>query len=241
MEIVSILDIVLIIGALISIIIGCKKGFMKKFLSFFGILIILVFSIMFAGQVSLMLTTSNAFGIHDSIYKGFYSNLSANMASYPDGATVKDIIEQGLNLKFLSGIISNMIGVPSDTSVSEIIVFIANGLTGICMNVIAFGMIFVGSLIVLLILNILVNILRNVNFIKVIDGILGAVLSLVIYLAIVAGLFALLRVFMGQDWFTIKDWFITDMHLTDDAFRISKALYQNNIFINIISIFGPIK
>ena len=181
------------------------------------------------------------------IYREPYSanNVSARKFTTYTSKTIIDktpnVVIKYNNRKFLSGIISNMIGVPSDTSVSEIIVFIANGLTGICMNVIAFGMIFVGSLIVLLILNILVNILRNVNFIKVIDGILGAVLSLVIYLAIVAGLFALLRVFMGQDWFTIKDWFITDMHLTDDAFRISKALYQNNIFINIISIFGPIK
>ncbi len=241
MEVVSILDIILIIGAIITIIFGFKKGFMKKFLSFFGILIILIFSIMFAGQLSLMLSTSNAFGIHDNIYNGLYSNLSANMASYPEDATVKTIIEQGLNLKFMSGIISNMIGVPSDTSLSEVIVFIATNLTNICMNVIAFGMLFVGLLILLLILKIIANVLRNNNFIKFVDGILGVALSLIIYIAIVAGLFALLKVFMNQDWFTIKEWFATDMHLNDDAFRISKALYQNNIFINIISVFVPIK
>lgn len=241
MEVVSILDIILIVGAIIAIILGFKKGFMKKFLSFFGILIILVFSIMFAGQVSLMLSTNNAFGIHDSIYNGFYSNLSENMSKYPDNATVQTIIEEGLNIKFLSGMISNMIGIPSDTSVSEIIVFIANGLTNICMNVIAFGMIFVGSLVILLVLKLIASILRNNHFIKFVDGILGVALSLVIYLAIVAGLFALLKVFMSQDWFTIKEWFSTDMHLNDDVFRISKALYQNNIFINIISMFIPIK
>lgn len=239
----GIIDIILIIIMLITIIIGYKKGFMQEVLNKFGVLVIIGFSIMFAGQVALFLTTSNLFTIHSSIYDSLYNGLSEKMAAYRADASVADIISEAFGIPgFFSGLISNIIGSTDVSTVAEVIVFIAESITNIFMNIIGFGMIFLLGMLVFVILKCIAKGLRNSKIIKVLDGILGAALSSIITLAFIFAIFALVRWLMGFDWFpeAAASWIANDLCLNDpNSFRISKAIYENNVLVNIISIFIP--
>lgn len=241
----GIVDIVLIIIMLITIIIGYKKGFMKEVLNKFGIIVIIGFSIMFAGQVALILKTSNMFTIHSSIYNSLYNGLFEKMSSYSADASVADIISEAFGLNpFFASIVSNMIGSTNASTLAETIEFIAESITNIFMNIIGFGMIFIIGMLVLFILFSIARGLRNSKAIRVLDGILGVALSSIITLAFIFVLFALLRWLMGFDWFpeALNDWISKDLCLNDpNTFRISKAIYENNVLINLISIFIPVK
>ena len=92
------------------------------------------------------------------------------------------------------------------------------------------------------ILKLITKNLRSITAVKIIDGVLGVVLYVGIYFAILTGLFALLNLIMSQNWEWLSgatNWFRTDMQLDTDKFRISKILYENNFFVKFFSaIFG---
>lgn len=239
----GIIDIVLIVIMLITIIIGYKKGFMREVLNKFGILVIIGFSIMFSGQIALLLKTSNMFTIYSSIYNSLYNGIADKISAYSPSASTQEIISEAFGMNsFFAGIVANMIGSTDSTSIIETIEFIAESITNIFMNIIGFGMIFIIGMIILLILYSIAKGLRNSKVIRIIDGILGMALSSIVTLAFIFAVFALARWLMGFDWFpeAASNWIASDLCLSDpNTFRISKAIYENNVLVNIISIFIP--
>lgn len=240
LDYISIVDIVLVIVMLITIIVGYKKGFMKSVLSLFGFFVILIFSFMFASQLASIMIENNTFGISGNINSTIVGNINNKMLEFGEDATVQTVLEQGLGIiSPFSWLIANMIGV---ASASDLITATADGLTRVCMNVIGFAIIFIGSFIILLILKLFANGLRNSKFIRFVDGLLGIVLATVIVMAVVLGLFALMKAFMDQEWFSgAKAWLTSDMKLDSDTFSISKFIYNNNFIVNLVSMFIPAK
>ena len=201
-------------------------------LSLVGIIAIIIFAIFFASTYAGFLKK------HDIIYPGIYNNVFNNITNKlgdKSDYTIKDAIKASGFPEFLAGWISNAIG---NVDTSEIIVRVSEQIAGWIMNVIAFGILVVGCLIILLILKIIVKCVRTVMLVKVVDGILGSVLYLALYLVIVTGLFAILNIFYNQEWFSsAKAWLDTDMAIGKESFRISKTLFERNFFVVVFSMF----
>ena len=228
----GLLDVIIIVLGLLALLIGFKKGFMSKMVSLIGFIAIIIFSVFYASQFAGFLN------IYNLIYPGIYENISSKIteglgdkASY----TVSDAIQASGFPGFLANWIAGAVG---DVQASEIIASVSEQIAGWIMNVIAFGILFVICLIVLITLKIIIKVVRNATFVRVVDGILGAVLYLALYLVTLTALFALLNIFYYQDWFAqAREWLDVDMAMGQDSFRISKALFERNFFVVVISMF----
>ncbi|MCR5231705.1 MAG: CvpA family protein [Acholeplasmatales bacterium] len=229
----GLLDIIIIVLGLLSLLIGFKKGFMSKMVSLIGIIAIIIFSVFYASQFAGFLKS------HNIIYPGIYDNVSSKIIEGL-GDKADYTVAEAIQASGFPGFLANWIaGAVGDVSTAEIVASVSEQIAGWIMNVIAFGILFVLCLIVLITLKIIIKVVRNATFVRVVDGILGAVLYLALYLVAITALFALLNIFYYQDWFaTPREWLNTDMAMNDPgAFRISKALFERNFFVVIISMF----
>lgn len=234
--IVGIVDIVIIVIALLSIIIGYKKGFMNKALSMFGILVIFVFAIMYQGALTQVFKSNNI--IYNDIYDTFKEKIDAFTLTVAEGDTYKfvDILKSGFGIvAFLAYPISWIMGSPSTGLTNA---EYADIMTNRTVNIISFLIIFVAGLIIYFILKLISKNLRNDKFIRFIDGVLGIILYLVLSAIFVYVVFFVLNLIMDQSWFSsAKEWLTVDMQLDTDKFRISKAMYNNNLFVRIKELF----
>ncbi|MGM9969263.1 MAG: CvpA family protein [Anaeroplasma sp.] len=223
----GVVDIILLVFAIVFMAIGYKKGFMKKVLSFFGIIAILIFSFIYCGQFS-------QFMIHNNIiYPAINGNIVNNIESYMvsngiSELTVSEVLSKALNIPdFIANMIVNAIGNPEP---SEVITSVANYLSTTLMNIISFFILFIGLIIILGLLKLITNVLRTNVLIRVTDGILGILLYIAIYAVIVSIAFYILSLLMNQEWFSgAKSWLEVDMQLNTDEFRLSKTIYNGNI------------
>lgn len=174
----GLLDVLIVVGALISILLGFKKGFMNKMLSLVGVVAILIFAFFFCTQVASWFYKGP---IYNSICENFTNNINGGLGITPE-TTTADVISAATGLPtWITQFMSNAMGNPTP---QEAVNTVAETLTGWVMNAIAFVGIFVIGLIVLLILKIITRSLRSVTVIKVIDGVLGIVLYVGIYFAL---------------------------------------------------------
>lgn len=231
---IGVIDIILIVLALLSMFLGFRKGFMNKALGIIGIIAIVVFAFLYAGQFGDWLT-SIGMPPSKSIYEGIYNKASM---SFPEGADGQTIFKTVFG-DFVGNVVYFLIGKPKfDTGTFA--EFAATNMTHFIMTAIAFVIIVVGVLLIIALLKLIAKCLRENKVIQVVDGFLGLLLSLAITAAIVCVLFAILRLIIEhQDTIDggMLKWFVDDMHLDDTSFRISKALYNHNVIYNIIHIF----
>lgn len=237
----GIIDIVLVIGILIFIIIGFKKGFIKKVISLAGILVILVFSLVYCGQFAQFLIQ------HDVIYPDIFDKINTNILTnlegkdIPGDATVMEVLVDGLNVpKFIATLIKN--GVESQgsamPSVNEMASSIAQYLSTAIMNIISFLILALGIFIITLILKLIASALRTNKLIRFVDGLLGALLYVTIFAGFVCVVFCVISYFMDQEWFSgAKAWLEVDMQLNTDKFRLSKMVYNGNILKRFLELF----
>jgi hypothetical protein len=106
---------------------------------------------------------------------------------------------------------------------------------GIAFVILAFAFSFV-----LIILRILANTLRKSSIIKAIDGIMGMALYLLIYVVILSLLFFILNIMVTKEVITgnALEFIKTDLQLETDELRISKFLYNGNLFNSIKELFN---
>ncbi len=241
LKICGLIDIILIVGTIIFLILGFKKGAIKKIISLAGILVILVFSIIYCGQFAQFLIHHNV--IYPSIYGKINTNILTNLENkgLSAGATVGEVLKTGLNIP---GFIADMIGkgvtnhYPQLTDVNSVADAVSGYLATMAMNVISFFILAIGLFVVILILKLIADMLRTNKFVKAVDGILGAVLYVTIYAAVVCFIFCILSYFMRCSWFEgAKKWLEVDMQLNTNKFRISKALYEGNILRRLLELF----
>ena len=228
----GLIDIIIVVLGLLSLLIGFKKGFMNKVVSLIGILAIFVFSVFYASQFAGFLKN------HNWIYPGIYENVSQRIT---EGLGEKSTytVAEAIQASGFPGFLANWIaGAVGDVDASVIIASVSEQIAGWIMNVIAFAILFVICIIILIILKLIIKFVRNATFVKVVDGILGAVLYVALYLVVITALFALLHIFYNQPFFSgAKEWLDVDMAMGKDSFRISKALYERNFFVILVSMF----
>lgn len=232
----GLLDVLIVLFALINIFLGFKKGFMNKMLSFVGVIAILIFAFFFCTQVAAWFTGGK---LYTQIETNFANNISEKLGG-TEGKSCADVISAATGIpSWITQLAANAMGNPDPT---EAVNTVATTLTTWIMNVIAFVGIFIVGMLLILILKIITKNLRSVTAIKVIDGVLGIILYVGIYFAVLTGLFALINLIVSQNWewlSGVNNWFRVDMQLDTDKFRISKILYENNFFVKFFSaIFG---
>lgn len=242
LKVCGIIDIVLVLVAIILIIVGYKKGFIKKLISLAGVLVIVVFSAALCGQFSEFMIHHDIF--YPSIYESILNNITGNFEEQGitlNFITVSEALEQGLNVpKFFADFICNGIEegsaqLPAIEAASRI----AEYLSSIVMTIISFFVLLIGTFLLVLILKLVADALRTNKLIKIVDGMLGAIFYIAVYAVIVCVLFYALSLMIDQPWFeSAKKWLDVDMMLADDSkFRISKAIYESNILKRILDLF----
>lgn len=235
----GLIDIILILGVIIFLIVGYKTGFIKKVINIAGVIVILVFSIVFCNQFAEFLTAHNIIfpGINNAIYSTILEKLADK--GIASDASINVMLEEGIGIpRFFANFIAN--GIKSDTisSTSDVALSISTYLTGIIMVIISFFILFIGLLIVIYILKKIADGMRKNGLIRFIDGTLGALFSLTIYSVVVLVLFCILSYMMDAEWFSsAREWLIVDMQLETDKFRISKIIYNGNILTNLLNLF----
>lgn len=237
----GIVDIVLVVLGILFMILGYKKGFIKKVISFFGIFVILIFSFMYCGQLANFLTEHEL--ISPSIYESINTNLVTKLAEtdLSTATTVEEFLKQALGIPgFIASMIQNGIkgaGIEIAT-VGECIDGVSLYITNVAMSIICFLILAIGIFILLLLLKLITNLLRTNGFVRFVDGVLGAVLSVTIFLVFVCVAFYILSLCMNAEWFSpAKEWLTIDMQLGQDAFRLSKVIYEGNIIQKIMNLF----
>lgn len=237
----GLLDIILVLCTALFIFIGFKVGFIKKALSLFSVVMIIIFAIIYCGQFAKFLIAADIF--YSDIYNPIFDNVMLNLTEkgIPSDANLVQVISTGIGLpEWLAGFIENAVvntGLQLDnveTMVHGLCEYVATSV----MNVIAFGVIVIGVTILQVILKIFAELLRKNELFRTIDGVLGAIFFLGIYATVVSVVFMFLAIFMNQPWFAdAAAWLKVDMQLESDAFRISKAVYEGNLLKNIIDLF----
>ena len=239
LKICGIIDIVMVLGALIMMIVGFKKGFITKILSIASILLILIFSFFFASTLTGYLKEWNI--IYPNILEGITNNINANLAerSIPSDASTVQAVSVLLNIpEWIAQPIVNFMGEGVPSELSELVYAVADTVTRWCCNVISFFIIALGIVILIAIAKLIAAIFRQNKVFKFIDGLFGVLLYEVIYIAILSVLFLILYFLYNNANITaLNDFLNVDMQMTNDgAFRISKWFFQNNVLRTLLSI-----
>lgn len=229
----GLIDIILVVGILLFLLIGAKKGFSKKLLSPITILIFLGVSIVFCGSVAGLIMNT---GAKDLIYNPILESLEG-----ATGDSYSEILQSKLEMW---NVIADQIGklITSATTTFEAaedpIANIALYLTQMAYSGISCICLFLVMIIIASILRAIGRSGENVGFIRFVDGLLGAVFYVAIFSVIVCCVFYLLGLMMDQSWFaSATDWVKEDMQLETDAFRISKIIYNGNFLQKILNMF----
>ena len=150
----GLIDVILLIGALIFIILGFKKGFMKKAISLIGILVIIGFSIVYAGQFAKFLIQNDI--IYPSVFDRINGNILDKLATQDIAvdSTCADVLHKVLGVpEFIANLIGSSIKNSSNEPITaaNMANSIAVYLSTLAMNVISFFILALGLFIIILI------------------------------------------------------------------------------------------
>ena len=164
-KVCGLLDIIIVFLGLVFIVLGYKKGFIKKILSVVGFLAIAILAFVYCKQLASFLIEKEF--IYPSIYNPIQERLLA--ASLKEGltadSTLVDFLTVGLEIPApISELFSKVLNVSG--SIEEMCMAISQYLSNIAMNVISFVMIVVGVSILVLILKIITNVMRKVKLVR---------------------------------------------------------------------------
>ncbi len=231
----GIIDIVLVLIMIISLILGYKKGFVKKAIGLVGLLVALVVAAVFCGKLSLFLQEEKVFY---SIYTNVKNNVIDAMIENNMTNDAKSALTQMGVPDFLAVFLADKI--TASLNPFELADNIATFFYGIAMNVISFVTLFIGVFVVTIILKIIANILRANAIIHFVDGLLGMVLYFCLTMLVVYVIFAIVGLLYNQSFFvSAKEFLDVDMKLNENTFRLSKFFYNNNIITNFFQLFLP--
>lgn len=226
-------DIVIVLLFIGFVVIGAKKGFLKKFVGLASGLVGLLLAFFFCSDFANLLIDKGF--IYPSIQQNVYTNIFAVTNANPD-STIADI----LNNLGLPSIISDYIGPKIQTSVGSpeaLATAISTEIAKMFMAVISFIMLFIIICLGVAILKLLISLLRKSVIIKVADGFLGVIFYGVMgIITIYLLLFVVSLVIQIPQLSAFNEFMKVDMQLETDAFRLSKYFYENNILSNLLKI-----
>lgn len=237
----GLLDIILVVLALIFIVLGYRKGFMKKVLSIVGFFAVTVLAFVYCRDFASFLIENDI--IYPDIYEPIKANLLMKAAEenlYADSSIV-DILTICLNLpEVMAKLFAKVLNLSGN--LEDICGGISNYLSTIAMNVISFLIILVGVSVIIVFLKLITSAIRKVKVIRMVDGTLGAILYFTFFLLIVYVCFTFVQIFIDQPWFLeVKMFLVVDMKLPVNGevtpFRLSRYIYENNVLYKLIEMF----
>lgn len=236
LKICGIVDIIMVLGAIIMLIVGFKKGFVTKILSIASIILILIFSFFFAPSLTGYLKEWNI--IYPNILESITNNINANLADkgVPADAPTKTLVAVFLGVpEWIAQFVVNFMGnnIPSETS--ELVNAVADTLTKWTCNVISFFIIALGIVILIGIVKLIAAIFRQNKAFRIVDGIFGVILYELIYVAILCVIFLILHFLYKNNVPGVTEFIKVDFQMETDAFRVSKWFMENNVLKTIVT------
>ena len=231
---------VLIIGSVIALVFfGWKSGFLLKVIKLASSLFGLIASILLARPFSTVLDKWFGEGILLKI-ETFLLDRIAN----GDAQATEENIRAALADMALPNFIVDWIidSVNTQDTIQSFVNAVAPLLKSLILLLIAFVVLFFGSMLVFLLLKILAKMITSLPVIKQIDKVLGAIFGLfkaAILIYVVLFLLGLLITVPAINDF-IGSFLTVDMQLETDRFRLSKWFYDNNILKYIVFAFAAI-
>lgn len=188
-EAITILDLIIVVVLGLSLIIGLCRGFARPLLSLFGLVAIIVGSILLCESVSNVIEPMFGGGIENAV-KDFllskdeqYFNIFTTELDWTDETNI-NVALSALNLPtIISGIIKPTL---SSFGTVKLIDVLPQIFTGWALNVIAFVLVAVLLTIVVAFIRTIVGKLLTIGTLKTADRIVGGVVSLVIAYTVVS-------------------------------------------------------
>ena len=230
----GIIDIFVVLFGILFLFLGFRKGFMNKMIGLLAVLVIIGLSIVLASNFAEFLKNRDIF--YPSIYNGIYDNVKETVDANP-GSSTADIIGSALNMPSL---IASFIASKIDVEPALLPEAVASVSTKYIMRVIAFFILVVAFTIVFIILKLIAKAARSNSVIRTVDGVLGMALYFLIYMTIISLLFFVLNIFVTKGVISggTLEFIQTDLQLNTDSFRLSKFLYEGNIFNSVKELFS---
>ncbi|MDD4596192.1 MAG: CvpA family protein [Candidatus Izemoplasmatales bacterium] len=233
---IGIIDVLLVVAIVIFAVIGWKHGFLVKIVEMasgiFGLLASVLLAQPFAPVVdSWMGDVVNAkIGEYLSQSELFSATLSETNVRAAFG-------EMSLPQFMIDWIVE---GIDFNSLATSIIDAIQPTIKALALLVIAFVILFFGSIIVFFILKLLARAITSIPVIKQIDKVLGVLFGIVKIGAIVYILFFVLALLLTIPAINdaIGPFLAEDMQLGAESFRVSKWIYDNNILKQVMELFG---
>ncbi len=229
---VSVISIVVILLLILFTILGYKHGFMKKFLSLANSLCGFLFSVLFCSKFSDSVI-HRFFG--DNFTTIFENNIKESEI-YQNAITNGETGSKFLESLGLPSFIAN--NIPLEFDVNGVVTSVAENMSKIVCVIISFLCLFIGTTILVFVLKLVVGVLRSNIIIRIVDGIFGILLYDILFYIGLCLVFLVISLVVSSNASEAFNQFISnDLQLQNDAFRISKYLYNNNIIGNFLRMF----
>ena len=231
----GIIDAVVFLLGLIFLFVGYKKGFMGKMITIICVLVLLGLSITLCGHLAEMFKDNHIF--YDGIYDSINASLNDAIKEAGENATVKQAVAKALNIP--EWIAALFVLSSQNELAASMVNPLSEKLTMFLLKLIAFGILFVGMILVMIILKIIAKALRENKFVKVVDGLFGMALYLFIYLLIISVFFFVLDILVEKEVISSTTGFIAeDLQLMDTTkFSMSRWLLKGNLISSIRQVF----
>lgn len=235
LKIVGILDIIFISLAIIVAIIGYIKGFMTKMVKTIISFVVLGLSILLSGHFALLLKKADI--IYPTIYKSNYSKLDSAVSKLNTGDKSYLVVKNAYKCpNIFARILTQKVG---ENDINLIADKTADYITIWCLKIICFIVLYLLFLIIFIIIVAIIKKARENEVVRTVDGILGIFLYLAIYIFTFSFFLFVLKIFYDNGVTTDRfDEFLeTDLQLKSNHFRLTKYLYEGNIFESVYELF----
>ena len=235
----GLIDVLIVISVVAMVILGWKKGFLLKIVEMASSLFGLIASLLLARPFSHLLDKWFGASIETKLEAHFLEQSPALSQNVTE-PNLRQALEDLSMPDFITNWISDSVDYEEVTQ--SIIDTITPLFKTMILLVLAFVTLFIGSLIIFFFLKILSRLITQIPIIKQIDKVLGALFGLFKVTMIIFILLLFLSFILAVPGINqlIGDFVNEDMQLQSEAFRLSKWLYDHNIFRFIINVFGAV-
>lgn len=229
----GVIDVLIVIAVVAMIMLGWKSGFLLKIVEMASSLFGLIASLLLARPFSSLLDQWFGSDIQTRLETHF-SEQSPMLSNTVTEAGLRQALKELSMPEFIINWIN--IDDATDSIIDTIVPFFKT----MILLVIAFVSLFIGSMIVFFFLKILSRMVTKIPVVKQIDKVLGALFGLFKVTVVIFILLLLLSFVLAVPGINdlIGDFVNIDMQLDSEPFRLSKWLYDHNIFRFIINVFG---
>lgn len=235
----GLMDIIIVAIIVILTIIGWKSGFLLKVIKLASSLFGLIASILLARPFSTVLDKWFGEGIALKIEEFLLERISNGGAQATEENIRIALADMALPEFIMDWIIDK---VNTQETINAFVDTLTPLLKSLILLLIAFVVLFFGSMLVFALLKVLAKMITSIPVIKQVDKVLGAIFGLFKAAVLIYVVLFLIGLLMPVP--AINDllggFLTTDMQLETEEFRLSKWLYDNNVLKYIVFVFAAI-